>query len=64
VIAIEQKLKLPNLARMIAPHPTWGELDKAAASEFSKPATRSLDHPWNRATACRPEAAELVRLSL
>jgi pyruvate/2-oxoglutarate dehydrogenase complex dihydrolipoamide dehydrogenase (E3) component len=37
VVAIEQKLKLRNLAQMIAPYPTWGELDKAAASEFSKP---------------------------
>jgi pyruvate/2-oxoglutarate dehydrogenase complex dihydrolipoamide dehydrogenase (E3) component len=37
VAAIEQKLKLRNLAQMIAPYPTWGELDKTAASEFSRP---------------------------
>ncbi|MEO6782543.1 MAG: FAD-dependent oxidoreductase [Bradyrhizobium sp.] len=37
VVAIEQKLKLRDLAQMIAPYPTWGELDKAAAAEFSKP---------------------------
>jgi pyruvate/2-oxoglutarate dehydrogenase complex dihydrolipoamide dehydrogenase (E3) component len=37
VAAIGQKLKLRNLAQMIAPYPTWGELDRAAAAEFSKP---------------------------
>jgi pyruvate/2-oxoglutarate dehydrogenase complex dihydrolipoamide dehydrogenase (E3) component len=37
VLAIEQKLKLRNIAQMIAPYPTWGELNKAAAAEFSKP---------------------------
>jgi hypothetical protein len=41
VVAIEQKLKLRNLAQMIAPYPTWGELNKAAASEFSKTLLRS-----------------------
>ena len=45
VVAIEQKLKLRDLAQMIAPYPTWGELDKAAASEFSKPL---LSHPMTR----------------
>ena len=37
VVAIEQKLKLRELARMIAPYPTWTELNKMAAFEFSKP---------------------------
>jgi len=37
VVAIEQGLKLRDLAQMIAPYPTWGELNKAAASEFSRP---------------------------
>jgi pyruvate/2-oxoglutarate dehydrogenase complex dihydrolipoamide dehydrogenase (E3) component len=37
VIAIQQGLKLRNLAQTFAPYPTWGELNKAAASEFSKP---------------------------
>jgi len=37
VVAIERKLKLRDLAQMIAPYPTWGELNKAAASEFSRP---------------------------
>jgi hypothetical protein len=41
VVAIEPKLKLRNLAQMIAPYPTWGELNKAAASEFSKTLLRS-----------------------
>ncbi|MGH6679376.1 MAG: dihydrolipoyl dehydrogenase family protein, partial [Bradyrhizobium sp.] len=36
VIAIEQKIKLRDLSQMIAPYPTWGELNKAAASEFSR----------------------------
>jgi len=45
VISIEQRLKLRNLAQMIAPYPTWGELDKAAAAEFSKPL---LTHPLTR----------------
>jgi pyruvate/2-oxoglutarate dehydrogenase complex dihydrolipoamide dehydrogenase (E3) component len=37
IIAIQQGLKLRNLAQTFAPYPTWGELNKAAASEFSKP---------------------------
>lgn len=37
VMAIEQKVKLGAIAQMIAPYPTWGELNKAAASEFAKP---------------------------
>lgn len=45
VIAIEQKLKLRDVAEMIAPYPTWGELGKAAASEFSRPL---LTHPMTR----------------
>jgi pyruvate/2-oxoglutarate dehydrogenase complex dihydrolipoamide dehydrogenase (E3) component len=45
VVTIEQKLKLRDLAQMIAPYPTWGELDKAAASEFSRPL---LAHPMTR----------------
>ena len=36
VIAIGQKIKLRDLSQMIAPYPTWGEIDKAAASEFSR----------------------------
>jgi hypothetical protein len=30
---------------MIAPYPTWGELDKAAVAEFSK---SLLSHPFTR----------------
>ena len=45
VVAIQQNLKLRDLAQMIAPYPTWGELNKAAASEFSKP---FLAHPLTR----------------
>ncbi|MGE0751292.1 MAG: NAD(P)/FAD-dependent oxidoreductase [Variibacter sp.] len=41
VIAIEQKLRVRDLARMIAPYPTWNELDKTAAFEFSKPLLKS-----------------------
>lgn len=37
VIAIEKHLKLRDIAQMIAPYPTWGELNKAAAAEFSRP---------------------------
>jgi pyruvate/2-oxoglutarate dehydrogenase complex dihydrolipoamide dehydrogenase (E3) component len=36
VIAIEKKLRLHDVAQMIAPYPTWGELNKTAAFEFSK----------------------------
>ena len=45
VIAINQKLKLRDLAQMIAPYPTWGELNRMAASEFSRPA---LTNRWTR----------------
>lgn len=48
VIAIEQKLKLRAIAPMIAPYPTWGELNKAAASEFVKPL---LTHRLTRGVA-------------
>jgi pyruvate/2-oxoglutarate dehydrogenase complex dihydrolipoamide dehydrogenase (E3) component len=37
VPAVEQKLRSRDLAQMIAPYPTWGELDKTAASELFKP---------------------------
>ena len=37
VIAIEKHLKLRGIAQMIAPYPTWGEVNKAAAAEFSRP---------------------------
>ena len=45
VLAIEQDLKLRDIAQMMAPYPTWGELNKATASEFSKPL---LTHPFTR----------------
>jgi pyruvate/2-oxoglutarate dehydrogenase complex dihydrolipoamide dehydrogenase (E3) component len=48
VVAIEQKLKLRELAGMIAPYPTWGELNKTAAFEFTKPLLR---HPVMRGAA-------------
>jgi pyruvate/2-oxoglutarate dehydrogenase complex dihydrolipoamide dehydrogenase (E3) component len=37
VLAIEQRLKLKHVAAMLAPYPTWGEVNKKAASEFYKP---------------------------
>ena len=37
VLAIERGLKAQQIAQMIAPYPTWGELNKAVAAEFSKP---------------------------
>jgi pyruvate/2-oxoglutarate dehydrogenase complex dihydrolipoamide dehydrogenase (E3) component len=46
VVAIEKDLKLRDLAQIIAPYPTWGEIDKAAAAEFVKPLLR---HPFTRA---------------
>ena len=46
VVAIAKGLKLRDLAQIIAPYPTWSEIDKAAASEFSKPL---LSHPLTRA---------------
>lgn len=42
VVAIEQKLNLRSFAQMMAPYPTWGELNKMAAAEFSRPL---LAHP-------------------
>ena len=42
VVAIEQKLNLRSLAQMMAPYPTWGEVNKMAAAEFSRPL---LAHP-------------------
>jgi pyruvate/2-oxoglutarate dehydrogenase complex dihydrolipoamide dehydrogenase (E3) component len=37
VLAIEQRLKLKDIAGMLAPYPTWGEASKLAAAEFYKP---------------------------
>jgi pyruvate/2-oxoglutarate dehydrogenase complex dihydrolipoamide dehydrogenase (E3) component len=37
VLAIRSGLKLDSIARMIAPYPTLGEANKAAAGEFYKP---------------------------
>jgi pyruvate/2-oxoglutarate dehydrogenase complex dihydrolipoamide dehydrogenase (E3) component len=37
VLAIEQRLKLKDIAGMLMPYPTWGEAGKSAASEFYKP---------------------------
>ena len=55
VVAIEQKLKLRDLAQMIAPYPTWGELDKTAASEFSRPLlANSLTRGIVRVLSCLP----------
>jgi pyruvate/2-oxoglutarate dehydrogenase complex dihydrolipoamide dehydrogenase (E3) component len=48
IVAIQQKLKLRHVAQMIAPYPTWGELDKAAAAEFFKPL---IARPLTRAIA-------------
>lgn len=45
VLAIERGLKLKDIARMIAPYPTLGEIEKAAASEFYKP---KLFNDWSR----------------
>lgn len=45
VVAIEQGLKLKDVAGMLAPYPTWGEANKMAASEFYKP---RLFSPWTR----------------
>lgn len=48
VVAIAQNVKLGAIAQMIAPYPTWGELNKAAASEFTKPL---LTHRLTRGAA-------------
>ncbi len=45
LLAIEQRLKLKQIAAMIAPYPTWGEANKMAAAEFYKP---RLFSPWTR----------------
>jgi hypothetical protein len=50
VLAIERRVSLRHLARMIAPHPTFAELDRTATIEFIK--------PWMRAKLTR----RLVRL--
>ena len=36
MLAIERRLKLRHIAQMIAPYPTFGELDRTAAIEFMK----------------------------
>jgi len=46
VLAIERGLKLRDVARMIAPYPTLGEINKALAGEFSKP---MLFNSWTKA---------------
>jgi pyruvate/2-oxoglutarate dehydrogenase complex dihydrolipoamide dehydrogenase (E3) component len=38
ILAIEQRLKLGALARMMAPHPTLSEISKRVASDFFSPA--------------------------
>jgi pyruvate/2-oxoglutarate dehydrogenase complex dihydrolipoamide dehydrogenase (E3) component len=45
VLAIEQRLKLKHIAGILAPYPTWGEVNKMAAVEFYKP---RLFNPWTR----------------
>jgi pyruvate/2-oxoglutarate dehydrogenase complex dihydrolipoamide dehydrogenase (E3) component len=45
VLAIEQRLKLKDIAGMLAPYPTWGEAGKMAAVEFYK--SRLLSR-WTR----------------
>ncbi|HVB18575.1 MAG TPA: NAD(P)/FAD-dependent oxidoreductase, partial [Stellaceae bacterium] len=45
VLAIEQRLKLRDIAGMLAPYPTWGEVNKMAGVEFYKP---RLQSPWTR----------------
>ena len=46
VLAIQQGLKLSAVAGMLAPYPTFGEVNKSAASEFYKP---KLFSRWTRA---------------
>jgi pyruvate/2-oxoglutarate dehydrogenase complex dihydrolipoamide dehydrogenase (E3) component len=50
IVAIEQKLKLRHVAQMIAPYPTWSELDKVAAAEFFRPL---IARPLTQAVARR-----------
>jgi pyruvate/2-oxoglutarate dehydrogenase complex dihydrolipoamide dehydrogenase (E3) component len=45
VLAIERRLKLRHIASMLAPYPTWGEINKMAAAEFYKP---RLFGAWTR----------------
>lgn len=45
VLAIAQHLKLKHIASMIAPYPTFAELNKQVASEWFK---HMLTHPWTR----------------
>jgi pyruvate/2-oxoglutarate dehydrogenase complex dihydrolipoamide dehydrogenase (E3) component len=45
VLASEQRLKLKDIAGMLAPYPTWGEANKMAAAEFYKPLLFNL---WTR----------------
>jgi pyruvate/2-oxoglutarate dehydrogenase complex dihydrolipoamide dehydrogenase (E3) component len=45
VMAIERGLKLKDIARLLAPYPTWGETGKSAATEFYGP---RLFSPWTR----------------
>ena len=46
VLAIQQGLKLRDIAGIIAPYPTFGEVSKMAAAEFYKP---KLFGRWTRA---------------
>ncbi|MDQ3195994.1 MAG: FAD-dependent oxidoreductase [Pseudomonadota bacterium] len=41
VLAIEQGLKLKQIAQTLVPYPGWAELNKAAAVEFLKPKLRN-----------------------
>ena len=45
MLAIERRLKLHNIAAMLAPYPTWGEANRTAAAEFYKP---RLFGAWTR----------------
>lgn len=45
VLAIERRLKLKHVAAMLAPYPTWGEINRMAAAEFYKPRLFSV---WTR----------------
>lgn len=45
VLAIEQRLTLKHIAGMLAPYPTWGEVNKLAAVAFYRP---RLFNPWTR----------------
>jgi hypothetical protein len=45
VVVTERNLNLRDMAQIIAPYPTWGEIDKPAAAEFSRALLR---HPLIR----------------